>query len=182
GGLYEILVWLELAELDRFRREPDACFMDHVRSSEPIARAVAGARRVGKFVGSSRWVGFFREASGPGWVLAGDAGHFKDPAPGRGISDAFRQVDALAPAIVKGLDGSGAGIDTAMAEWGRWRDRQFASYYWYGTTMGKAGPLPAVAPELTTRLHGQGKLWQVFDIQNHRIGPEQVLTPARLLS
>ena len=69
-----------------------------------------------------------------------------------------------------------------MAEWGRWRDREFASYYWFGTTMGKAGALPAVAPELTARLHAQGKLWQVFDIQNHRIKPERVLTPARLLS
>lgn len=27
----------------------------------------------------------FREACGPGWVRAGDAGHFKDPMPGQGI-------------------------------------------------------------------------------------------------
>ena len=44
--------------------------------------------------GSVRWTGYFREPSGPGWVLTGDAGHFKDPGPGRGIGDAFIQADA----------------------------------------------------------------------------------------
>jgi len=182
NGLYQVLVLPELAELNRFRSNLDDSFMEYALSCEPVAKSIGDARRADKFFGMVRWHGFFREASGPGWVLAGDAGHFKDPAPGRGISDAFRQVDALAPAIVNGLGGAGAGIDRAMAEWGRWRDREFASYYWFGTTMGKAGPLPAVAPELTARLHAQGKLWQVFDIQNHRIKPERVLTPARLVS
>jgi flavin-dependent dehydrogenase len=182
SGLYQVLVLPEVAELDRFRSNLDESFMEHALSCEPVAKAIAGARRVGKFFGMVRWLGFFRDAAGPGWVLVGDAAHFKDPTPGRGISDAFRQADALAPAIVKGLAGSAADLDTAMAEWGCWRDREFASYYWFGTTMGKAGPLPAVGPELTARLHAQGKLREIFEIQNHRTRPEQVLTPARLLS
>ena len=37
--------------------------------------------------------GFFREATGPGWALIGDAGHFKDPTPGQGIADALRQAE-----------------------------------------------------------------------------------------
>src|SRR4051794_30156684 len=180
GGLYQVLVWMELSELDSFRRDSDGHFMDHVRSSPAISRAVEGARRVGKFVGSSRWTGFFREASGPGWVLAGDAGHFKDPAPGRGIGDAFIQAETLAPAIVAGLDGSGGGIDAAMARWGRGRDREFAEHYWFATDMGKSGAVPAVLPAMMRGLVDTGKAHVFLDLLAHRAKPSQLLTPPRL--
>jgi flavin-dependent dehydrogenase len=115
SGLYQVQVLPELSQLDRFRHDLEAQFMEHARSCEPVAAALTGARRVGKFLGMVRWEGFFREASGPGWVLTGDAGHFKDPAPGRGIGDAFLQADALAPRIVEGLGGSERELDGAMA-------------------------------------------------------------------
>src|SRR6201997_2151400 len=95
-----------------------------------------------------RWVGFFREPCGPGWVLVGDAGHFKDPSPGRGIGDAFSQVDALVPAIVAGLNGAGGGLDASLARWGRWRDREFAEHYWLAGDLGKAGALPVVLHQM----------------------------------
>ena len=50
------------------------------------------------------WHGYFRESAGPGWVLVGDAGHFKDPTPGQGIADALRQVERLAVAIQRSFD------------------------------------------------------------------------------
>src|SRR5205085_1366956 len=84
----------------------EGSFMEYATSTEPVADALAGARRVGKFLGIVRWEGFFREAAGAGWVLVGDAGYFKDPTPGQGIGDAFGQVDRLAPVIASGLRGS----------------------------------------------------------------------------
>lgn len=182
SGLYQVLVSPELPELGSFRSKLEEHYMDHARSCEPVADAIAGARRVGKLFGIVRWLGFFREASGPGWVLVGDAGHFKDPTPGRGIADAFRQVDALAPAIVAGLDGSGGGIDLTLSRWGKWRDEEFASHYWFAVDLGDSGDLPAAVPEIFRRLDAQGKLGLVFDIQNHRIKPDRVLTPPRLLA
>jgi flavin-dependent dehydrogenase len=181
SGLYSVQVVPELAELDGFRGDLEDRFMDHALSCEPVARAVAGAQRVGRFFGIVRWVGFFREASGPGWVLAGDAGHFKDPAGGRGIGDAFRQVDALAPAIAAGLDGSEGDLDEAMAAWARWRDDDFADYYWFATDLGKAGPVPVALPEVVRGLNRQGRPGLVLDIQNHRVKPSRVLTPPRVL-
>nr|MBA2793340.1 FAD-dependent monooxygenase [Thermoleophilaceae bacterium] len=65
------------------------------------------AKRVGPVRVMSRG-GFFRESAGPGWVLIGDAGHFKDPTPGQGISDALRQAVELAPAVEKALGGAPA--------------------------------------------------------------------------
>lgn len=42
---------------------------------------------------------FFRRANGPGWALVGDAGFFKDPCTGRGISDALGQAHRLSQAL-----------------------------------------------------------------------------------
>jgi 2-polyprenyl-6-methoxyphenol hydroxylase-like FAD-dependent oxidoreductase len=182
SGLYQVLVSPELSELDRFRSNLEERFMDHALSCEPVANAIRDARRVGKFFGMVRWLGYFREPSGPGWALVGDAGHFKDPAAGRGISDAFRQVDALAPAIARGLGGSSGDLDEAIAEWGRLRDREFEEHYWFGTDLGNAGKLPAVVPEVAGRLLAQGKFDLVLDLQNHRTKPSKVLTPPRLLA
>ena len=53
---------------------------------------------------------------GPGWALVGDAGYFKDPLTAHGISDALRDAEFLARAVVDG------GRD-ALAEYERTRDR-----------------------------------------------------------
>lgn len=51
--------------------------------------------------------GFFRRASGPGWALIGDAGHFKNPSTAQGISDAIEQSLHVAGELAAGesLDG-----------------------------------------------------------------------------
>jgi flavin-dependent dehydrogenase len=181
GGLYQVIVAPDLGELPHFRQDLEASFMDHACSCGPVAQALSGARRAEKFVGMLRWEGFFREPSGRGWVLVGDAGHFKDPAPGQGIGDAFRQVDALASAILGGLDGSAEVLDRALARWGRWRDEDAADHYWFATDLGKAGSVPPVVPEIARRLLAQGKIDLFLDLFSHRSSPSKVLTPPRLL-
>ena len=59
--------------------------------------------------------GFFREASGPGWALVGDAGYFKDPLTAHGITDALRDAEILARAAIRGGD-------RALAEYGETRN------------------------------------------------------------
>lgn len=46
--------------------------------------------------------GHMRQSFGRGWALVGDAGYFKDPATAHGITDALRDGDALARAILSG--------------------------------------------------------------------------------
>jgi flavin-dependent dehydrogenase len=46
--------------------------------------------------------GFIRKSSGPGWALVGDAGYFKDPATAHGITDALRDAELLARAVMMG--------------------------------------------------------------------------------
>jgi flavin-dependent dehydrogenase len=115
-------------------------------------------------------------------VLAGDAGHFKDPAPGRGIGDAFFQADRLAPAIAGALAGSDRDIDAAMIRWGRERDAHAAERYWFAADLGSAGPVPAVLPEIVRALDARGRAGLVLDVSSDRARPSQVLTPPRLLA
>ncbi len=181
SGLYEVVVIPDLRELPRFRGDLVGSFMEYACSCRPVAQTLSNARRVGRIFGMLRWEGFFREATGPGWVLAGDAGHFKDPSAGQGIQDAFGQVDALAPAIATGLEGSPEHLDRELTAWRRWRDRDAAEYYWLATDMGKAGRAPAVQGEIMTRILAQGKIDMATDLFNHRSRPSRVLTPQRLL-
>jgi FAD binding domain len=180
SGLYQVLALPELSELPRFRCNLEESYLDYVRRCDPVARALSGARRVGKLFGMLRWEGFFREAAGPGWVLAGDAGHFKDPSPGQGIQDAFRQVEFLEPAVLSAINKSPAALDEALAGWARWRDDDASEHYWLAADLGKAGLAPAVLPEITQHLCERGQLDSFLDLFSHRSAPSKVLTPPRL--
>jgi flavin-dependent dehydrogenase len=181
SGLYQVLLWPEQSERERFQSDRDGAFLDHARACEPVADALVGARRVGKTMGAFRWEGFFRQAAGAGWVLCGDAGHFKSPAPGRGIGDAFLQAERLATAITAALEGSDEALDLAMRAWGRWRDREFAEQYWLAYDLEEAGAVPSVLVEILRGLQRTGNAGLFFEVLNHRARPSQVLTPARAL-
>ncbi len=181
SGLYQVLMWPEESELGRFRADREAAFIEHARTCEPLAEGLAGARRTGKIFGALRWEGFFREPSGPGWVLCGDAGHFKSPSPGRGIGDAFLQADSLARAIGHGLEGSPADLDRLLARWGRWRDGEFAEHYWLAVDLEDRGPVPAVLVEILRGMKTRGDAGVFFDVLNHRVRPSGALTQRRVL-
>ena len=52
--------------------------------------------------------GYLRRAWGNGWALVGDAGYFKDPLGAHGLTDALRDAELLARAIVAVIrDGAG---------------------------------------------------------------------------
>jgi 2-polyprenyl-6-methoxyphenol hydroxylase-like FAD-dependent oxidoreductase len=182
SGLYQVIAIPELSELPRFRQGLEESYLEYVRRCDPVAHALSGARRVGKLFGMLRFEGFFREATGPGWVLVGDAGHFKDPAPGQGIQDAFRQVEFLAAAILGAINDSPSALDKALAGWARWRDHDAAEHYWLAVDLGRAGVAPAVLPEIARRLSERGQLDQFLDLFNHRSAPSKVLTPPRVLA
>jgi 2-polyprenyl-6-methoxyphenol hydroxylase-like FAD-dependent oxidoreductase len=181
SGLLQVIIVPQLRELPCFRNDLEGSFMRYARSCPPMDVALADARQRGKFFGMLRWEGFLREACGPGWVLVGDAGHFKDPTPAGGIQDAFGQVEALAPTIIAQIKASPEVLDDALLAWSRWRDRDAAEYYWLACDMGAAGTVPAVLPELMRRLEAQGKLGLFLDLLTHRTRPSHVLTPPRLI-
>jgi 2-polyprenyl-6-methoxyphenol hydroxylase-like FAD-dependent oxidoreductase len=157
----------------------EAAFAAELPHWPELEAALVGARLVGPIRVMAR-EGFFRRSAGPGWVLVGDAGHFKDPSPGQGISDALRQAVALAPAIERALGGDG---DRALHDWWRWRDRDAWEMYWFAHDMGAAGPPPMVVQEIQRRIAADPKLTdRMLRVLNHDLAPSRAFRPSLALN
>jgi flavin-dependent dehydrogenase len=97
---------------DRFRREiardTDAGFRHLLAEAAPELidrlRGAAPDVPLRRFSGRP---GHLRRASGPGWALVGDAGYFKDPITSHGITDALRDAELLARAVIAAISGEG---------------------------------------------------------------------------
>jgi flavin-dependent dehydrogenase len=91
-------------------------FREIAAANAPWLRdAIDKARLVGRLRGFGGNSGYFRQSYGEGWALVGDAGYFKDPATAHGITDALRDAELLARAIL-------CGRSRALAEYQITRD------------------------------------------------------------
>ena len=99
-----------------FRGDVERGFFGLLRRCGPeLEAAVQGAALSGRLRAFAGAHGFMRQPSGPGWALVGDAGYFKDPITAHGITDALRDAELLARAIL-------AGGPHAMARYQQERD------------------------------------------------------------
>jgi flavin-dependent dehydrogenase len=106
---------------DRFRAEvhgdPEAAYRRFIREAMPELDArLAAARRVEQVRGFGGHVGFIRSSSGPGWALVGDSAFFKDPLTAHGITDALRDAEFLARAILRGTSDALAEYETTHVD------------------------------------------------------------------
>jgi flavin-dependent dehydrogenase len=93
------------SERHAFRDDAIGNYLNGLREFPAISDALAGATYEGPLRGMLDLPGFFRQSYGPGWALAGDAAHHKDPIIARGITDAFRDAELLSRAVSAGLGG-----------------------------------------------------------------------------
>lgn len=119
-GLALAFVQAPRGQYPTFRRDPLTAYVSELRSRPALADLLGQGVIAERLRGTAALPTFFRTSSGPGWALAGDAGHHKDPAIARGIADAFRDADLLAAAVIEGWHGD---LDAALAEYGHQRDR-----------------------------------------------------------
>lgn len=89
---------------------------------------VRRGHRVTRWQGAGDLPNQFRVPYGPGWALVGDAGYYKDPITGTGISDAFRDAELLASALERGLSGAKP-MEEALAGYQRARDSEAMPLY-----------------------------------------------------
>jgi 2-polyprenyl-6-methoxyphenol hydroxylase-like FAD-dependent oxidoreductase len=111
---------------------PSARFRDEVRGSAataytrlihqvspPFAERLRDSVRVEPVRGFAGHRGFIRRGTGPGWALVGDAGYFKDPSTAHGITDAFRDAELLARAILRGTSAAFAEYEATRLDLSR---------------------------------------------------------------
>jgi flavin-dependent dehydrogenase len=109
---------------ERFRSEirhdPTSAYRRLIRDVSAVFEArLYGARRVEPVRGFGGHTGFIKQGFGPGWALVGDAGYFKDPLTAHGITDALRDAELLARAIVQGTDSALAEYETTRHDLSR---------------------------------------------------------------
>jgi flavin-dependent dehydrogenase len=115
-----------------------------------MAARVAGITNLTKLRATGDTSAYFRASSGPGWALAGDAGHFKDPVIGQGQRDALWAGRRLAEVVAPVLSDPGA-LDMALRRWERERDVECVHSYHFGNIETEVKPVSPVLTEIVRR-------------------------------
>jgi 2-polyprenyl-6-methoxyphenol hydroxylase-like FAD-dependent oxidoreductase len=120
------VIYAPQGEFERFKRDHLRLFEEAMSADPRVRPRLARAERIAPVRGRGDMVNFMRVPAGRGWALVGDAGQHKDPIFGQGIGDAARSARLLATKLVDGL---GADLDAALAEYHAYRDEDLLPKY-----------------------------------------------------
>ena len=126
-----------------------------------FAERMRGAQREAPFVGARDLPGFFLKPYGPGWALVGDAGYHKHPITAFGISDAFRDAEAVAAALDDAF-AERRPYDEAMADYQRARDEEALPIYEFTSDFAKIEPPPPEMQQLIGAMQGNQEAMDDF--------------------
>lgn len=166
------LVMGPASDVARARKDPDGVWAEFLRRHPGFAERIAGAENLSKLRSTADVPAYFRASSGPGWALAGDAGHFKDPVIGNGQRDAMwmgRSLGARAAAAI----GDPAGLDAALRRWEQERDEECLSVYHFANSETRIQPISPVLVALARRSSGAPDLGDIFQ----RVRSQQEVLP-----
>ena len=102
-NLLALFIAWPIERFHELRADIETHFMATLDQVPELAEQVRAGQREEKFYGTADLPNFFRKPYGPGWALAGDAGHHKDPFMALGVADALRDADLVAEAVHDGL-------------------------------------------------------------------------------
>jgi menaquinone-9 beta-reductase len=149
-------------------------YLERVRSFH-FTRPICEGEPISKVISFVKGRFFFREAAGKGWALVGDAGLFKDYAPGLGISDALRDARSLSAAIVEGTD-------EALVKY--WRERDVASLelFEFARDMGSPGYNNTLNKKVFKKLRDNPKLHdRIRGVHERRTSPFAAFSLGQIL-
>jgi hypothetical protein len=166
-----------VVDIPKFRADPEGMWAAMLDANPAVRARLGGATNFTKLRSTGDNVAFFRSSSGPGWALAGDAGHFKDPIVGQGIRDAIRFGRLLGEACGPVLDNPEACDAAARAVEAR-RDRECNATYHWGNRESRVFTVSPLVKEALADLDGREPpiLLHMFDRQQ---APHHVLNPLR---
>jgi 2-polyprenyl-6-methoxyphenol hydroxylase-like FAD-dependent oxidoreductase len=139
-GLTLLVVGWPATEAAAYKADVEANYLATLDMAPQFADRIKQAIRVDRFTGGEV-PNFFRTPYGPGWVLVGDAGYTKDPLTAQGISNAFRDAEAMSAALDLVFRGSQP-FDEAMRDFQVVRDAHALPVYEFTTQMATLAPPP----------------------------------------
>jgi flavin-dependent dehydrogenase len=138
-----------------WRGDRVTAYIADIRSFKPIGSYVEGLQPATKVFSLMKARYFFRVSAGPGWALAGDAGHNKDFVLALGISDALHDAKSLAAAIIEGSQ-------RALAHYWRRRDVDRVGLFRLSQDLGEADSVTALERLICERVEGAPEIRQRF--------------------
>lgn len=162
-------------DIPAWRKDPEGMWEAMLVENPAVRERLGGATNFSKLRSSGDNPAFFRRSSGPGWVLAGDAGHFKDPIIGQGMRDAMRFGRLWGEAAAPVLDDPVA-LDAATQAVEARRDRECMATYHWGNRESRIFPVSPLHRELLSAWDGADppRLLHMFDRVK---APHHVLNP-----
>ncbi|MCW2855531.1 MAG: dependent oxidoreductase [Marmoricola sp.] len=165
-------------EVERAKVDPEGYWAEKLKRHPRMAKRLEGVTDMTPLMSTNTTSSFFRASSGPGWALAGDAGHFKDPVIGQGQRDAMWSGRVLAETVAGVLDDP-AELDQALRRWEQKRDKECLASYHFGNLETRVEAVPPVLAEIV-RLNSKGVKPDLSDLYGRARSMPQVLSLPRL--
>lgn len=168
----------DASEVAEARSDPEGYWQRKLARHPGCAARIAGATNMTKLRSTGDTQAYWRASSGPGWALAGDAAHFKDPVTGQGMGDALRMGRTLGEALLGPL-GDPAATDRALRHWEQATARHCLHAYHFANLETVVADVSPVLREFLLDASGGPEpcLSHVFGRTRHT---EEVLTWPRL--
>ncbi len=180
AGRLLVLFMGDRSEVADARADPEGHWQRKLAEHPGVAERIAGVdpSSYTKLRSTGDTAAFFRASSGPGWALAGDAGHFKDPVTGQGMRDAMYMGRTLAEHVLPALDDPAA-VDRATRRWEAERDRHcLPAYHFANADTRIEDPSPALVELL--RDAGRNEEPDLGDLFGRARSPQEIAGPLRL--
>jgi 2-polyprenyl-6-methoxyphenol hydroxylase-like FAD-dependent oxidoreductase len=116
-----VFVSAPLADFAHFRSDVEGHYLKILDLCGDLGDRVRAGRRAERFRTTPDLPHEFRVPHGPGWALVGDAGLVLDPISAQGISQAFRDAELLAEAVIT-AGAAGKPLGARLAQYHRRRD------------------------------------------------------------
>jgi flavin-dependent dehydrogenase len=179
-GLTCVVVGWPQSEFEANRSDVEGAYLRTFDHAPEFAERIAGATRVTRFLGTRELPGFFRRPYGPGWALVGDAGYHKHPITAFGITDAFRDAEAVAAALDDAWSGRRP-YDEAMGDWQRARDEESSPMYHLTAEFATLEPPDAQMQALFGAMqHNQAAMDDFVSVMAGTLAPPAFFAPENL--
>ena len=152
-GLTCVVQGTPQADFATTKKDVEGTYLEGFELAPEFAERIKGAKRESGFMGAGDLAGYFRKPYGPGWALVGDAGYHKHPITAFGITDAFRDAEAVASALDDTFS-ERRSFDDAMADYQRARDEEALPIYGFTCDFAKLEPPPPEMQQLIGAMQG----------------------------
>ncbi len=179
AGRLLVLIMGHRDEVSHARSDPDGYWARKLSEHPALAERIEGIGIGSKLRSTGETPAFFRASSGPGWALAGDAGHFKDPVTGQGMRDAMWAGRTLAEHVLPALDDP-AEVDRATRVWEAARDRECLPAYHFANADTRVETQSPALVEIV-RESSRNDEPDLGDFFGRAREPHEIVPPARAL-